>query len=483
MSFLSLTFVLFVGATLLAFQIAPVRARPLVLLAASYVFYLSYAPTPALLLLGVTLAVHLTALAIERTRTDRVKLRMTGLAVAALVFLLAGFKWAGVLSAWLRSGQGNASGAALHLLVPLGLSYYLFKLIGYLLDVYWERVPAQRSFVSVALYASFFPQIVSGPIECAGDFFGQLERLGHPDPAAVTRGLRRIMFGVFKKLAIADRLAVLVETVHANPRAHSSLELLLVAYVFAIQLYADFSGVTDIAIGLGLLFGVKAPENFNLPFFSRNLQEFWRRWHASLTSWLTEYLFTPLRMVLRDQGTLGLALAIFVTMLVIGLWHGAALTYFAFGVVNGIFMVVSALTLKTRDVYFKRHPWLSKLRTFTGPLVTFHLWVLALVLFRANSLSAALEYFTHLAPGLGGAGIAAARLELGVPGLTSRSLAGALALVVPMEFVHVAMRRPLWVERFLAWPRPVRWSFYYATILVTLVVGHLGVQKFIYAQF
>src|SRR5262249_4611626 len=154
----------------------------------------------------------------------------------------------------------------------------VFKLIGYLLDVYWENVPAQKRVVALALYASFFPQIVSGPIQRPGAFFEQLESVDRPDPAMMATGLRRILFGLFKKLAIADRLAELVDSVHTNPAACSSAELLLGAYLFALQLYADFSGVTDIAIGLGQLFGFQGPENFDMPFYSRNLQEYWRRW-------------------------------------------------------------------------------------------------------------------------------------------------------------------------------------------------------------
>ncbi|HET6413606.1 MAG TPA: MBOAT family O-acyltransferase [Anaeromyxobacter sp.] len=483
MSFLSAPFVLFLGVAVAAFEVSPARFRPMVLLSASYVFYASNSPSSALLLLGVTLVVHRAALAIERSRTERGKLRLVGAAVAALTLLLAGFKLASALGPWFGPGRNRMpEGVALRVLVPLGLSYYIFKLIGYLLDVYWENLPAERSVVAVALYASFFPQIVSGPIQRAGTFFDQLGRTIEPQPASVEAGARRILFGLVKKIAVADRLAIVVDSIHAKPGAYSSLELLLGAYLFALQLYADFSGLTDIAIGLGQLFGFKGPENFELPFFSRNLQEYWRRWHMSLTSWLGDYLFTPLRMALRDLGRLGLALAIIVNMVAIGLWHGMAWTYAAFGLLHGIFMVVSVLTLKRRDAFFGRHPLLSRVRRIAAPIVTFHLVALALVVFRANSLGHALEYLAHLIPAAG-AGIPLTRLDPRLLSFKPGLLLGVLVLAAIIEFVNWAMRQPNWSQRFLAAPRAFRWALYYGIIFMVLTIGNSGQQKFIYAQF
>ncbi|HTP29545.1 MAG TPA: MBOAT family O-acyltransferase [Anaeromyxobacteraceae bacterium] len=482
MSFLSAPFVLFLGVTLAAFQLSPARFRPVVLLAASYVFYASTSPSGALLLLGVTLAVHQAALAIERHRTEGGKLLLVGIAVAALTLLLAGFKLASALWPWTDAGPARVSeGVALRVLVPLGLSYYIFKLIGYLLDVYWEKFPAGRSVLALALYASFFPQIVTGPIERAGTFFDQLGRTSELQPASVEEGARRILFGLFKKIAVADRVAVVVDSVHAKPGTYSSLELLLGAYLFALQLYADFSGVTDIAIGLGQLFGIKGPENFDLPFFSRNLQVYWRRWHMSLTSWLADYLFTPLRMALRDLGSLGLALAIVVNMVAIGVWHGMAWTYAAFGLLHGIFMVVSVFTLKKRDAFFSGHPLLSRVRGVTAPVVTFHLVVLALVVFRASSISRAVEYLTRLATGA--AGIPLTRLDFRLLNFKPSYLLGVLVLAAIMEFVNWAMRQPTWSRAFLTAPRVFRWAIYYGIIFMILAIGNTGQQKFIYAQF
>lgn len=483
MSVLSLSFALFVLVTLALFQWAPARYRPHVLLAASLAFYASRSLRDTLLLLAVSWLVHATALALTDRRSERAKQRLLAVTVTALVVCLAGFKLAAAAFAPADAlGIDAADGPALRVLVPLGLSYYLFKLIGYLLDVYWEREPAQQSLLSLVLYASFFPQIVSGPIQRSGDFFAQLERLHQLDTDAVAAGLRRILFGVFKKIAIADRLAATVEAVHADPSAFSSLELLIGAYVFALQLYTDFSGVTDIAIGVGQLFGIRGPENFSFPFFARNLQEYWRRWHISLSSWLAAYVFTPLRMSLRDYGRAGLALAILINMVSIGVWHGANLTYLAFGITHGVFMVVSVLTLKARDRFVRRHPRLAPVRALAAPLLTFHLVVLALIVFRAPSLDHALSYLRHIAIGPTLNGIAATRLDLELLKTSTKVLVGLPVLAVSGECLAflIAQRAPGALTRA---PRAARWALYYAVILGALFLSRAGQENFIYAQF
>ncbi|MGZ5781273.1 MAG: MBOAT family O-acyltransferase, partial [Burkholderiaceae bacterium] len=357
MSFLSVNFAIFLAFGLLVFHLTGARWRPHVLLALSYAFYFSWGLVHTLLLAVVTTGVYATAMWIEGCRSERRKRALVAVAAMSLVVLLFAFKAGQLLSAKFTNGASlEGLGATMLLVMPLGLSYYVFRMIGYLLDVYWEQLPAQHNFVSFALYGSFFPQIVSGPIQRAEDFFDQLPKLNKPTTSDFVVGLRRILLGLVKKVIIADQLAVVAAAAHANPSGFSSLELLFAAYCFAFQLYADFSGITDIAIGIGLLFGVKGPENFNLPFFSENIQIFWRRWHMSLTSWLTDYLFMPLRMSLRQLGTAGLCLAIFFNMVAVGLWHGLGLNTLAFGIINGLYMIVSVLTLKHRNEFFQTRP-------------------------------------------------------------------------------------------------------------------------------
>jgi D-alanyl-lipoteichoic acid acyltransferase DltB (MBOAT superfamily) len=484
MSFLSVPFFVFVAIAIIVFQLSPARFRALVLLVASLGFYVSHGPAYAVLLLLVaTLAVHQAALAIERREAEAAKLRLVTISVSALTLVLAAFKLGSALFPWRALNAASEPDVALRVLIPLGLSYYLFKLIAYLLEVYWENLPAQRSFVALALYAAFFPQVVSGPIERPGEFFAQVQHFDRLDAAGATQGLRRILFGLFKKIAIADRLAVVVNAQHQNPGAYSSLELLLGAYLFALQLYADFSGVTDLAIGIGQLFGVKAPENFDLPFFSRNLQEYWRRWHMSLTSWLADYLFTPLRMALRDYGRLGLACAVFVNMVAVGVWHGLTWTYLAFGALHGAFLVVSVLTLKQRDAFFEQRPLLRRVRRLTAPLVTFHLVLLGLVIFRADSLGHASQYLSRLVGWAVPRNIPITRLDFKLLGLSPKAIATICLLGGLMECVHWVQRQPGLVRRFVEAPRPYRWAFYYGVVFLTLAMSRLGEGSFIYARF
>jgi D-alanyl-lipoteichoic acid acyltransferase DltB (MBOAT superfamily) len=458
------------------FYVSAARWRRHVLLALSYLFYVSWSPAHAALLAVVTSSVYLAGRLFERQRDDRSRLRVLWLAVAGLLVLLVAFKSGELVIAAVRTeGDLGPPSWTIVLLIPLGLSYYVFRLIGYLVDVYWERIPVQRDAVSFALYVAFFPQIVSGPIQRAGDFFGQLEQLGHSDPAAIAAGLRRILFGLFKKLVVAETPAAIVVAAHSDPGAYSGLELLVAAYCFAFQLYADFSGLTDIAIGLGQLFGIRGPENFDRPFFAKNVQEFWRRWHMSLTSWLTDYVFTPLRMTFRRFADTGLAVAILCNMLAVGLWHGPRATYAIFGALNGAFLIVSAFTLKWRNAIAREHPVIARLRSAAGPVVTFHIFVFTLIFFRADSLLLALTYVLRLFS-----------VDSSLPWTMVRwprwTLVTVLGGIAFIEVIEWARRQPRWVARFLGAPTWVRWGVYYAGVAMVLLFA-TATRQFIYAQF
>ena len=483
MSFLSFNFAIFLAFGLLIFHLARPQWRPCLLLVLSCVFYLSWGLTHTLLLAAVTVGVYATALWMESRPAEQSKRALMALGVMTLLILLFAFKSATwFLNEFSTHTRRSGLDEAIFVIVPLGLSYYVFRMLGYLLDVYWEQIPAQRSFVSLALYGSFFPQIVSGPIQRAEDFFGQLDKIKNPALGDFVVGLRRILFGLLKKVMIADRLAPLVASVHANPLGFSSLELLAGAYCYSFQLYADFSGITDIAIGIGLLFGIKGPENFNLPYFSPNIQVFWRRWHMSLTSWLTDYLFMPLRMSLRQLGTTGLGLAIFINMVAVGLWHGLTWTYLAFGILNGVFMTVSVLTLKERNTFFQSRPNLARIRVFAGPLLTFHLVVFAQIFFRAESLASALSYIKGIVPGFHPAIIPMRRFDVSLLDITKYTLMLSPVGLLAMEAINWAVGQRLWTDRFLSAPRPFRWGLYYAAITGLLFLFK-GKMTFIYAQF
>jgi alginate O-acetyltransferase complex protein AlgI len=465
MGFLSVDFFVLLPLAVVLFHLAPLGWRRQVLLVYSYLFYATWSVGYAGLLLLTSLLVFALARRIEAATTDRDKRRPLVLGVVALAVTLGLFKYAPA-----------AGGAFARLLVPLGISYYTFKLVSYLVDVYWEKVPAERDLVSFLLFPAFFPQILSGPIQRAKDFLPQLK----PQPVAaafITSGLRLMLFGLFKKLVIADRLALMVNRVFDAPQSYSSLGLLLGCYGFAVQVYADFSGLTDLAIGMGRLFGIESPQNFNSPFYAPNIQEFWRRWHITLSCWLTDYVFTPLRLLFRGLGNLGLVLAITVNMVAIGLWHGPRATYVAFGLVNALYMVVSALTLKARNRFFKSRRRLAALRVVTAPLLTFHLVVLVFAVMRANTLADFGYIATHVLPRHGG------DLSLRGLGISFNQIYFAVAALPIMEGIHLAKHRGLLQRWVPALPTGVRWVGYYVLILLIVLVGVLEVREFFYAQF
>jgi alginate O-acetyltransferase complex protein AlgI len=483
MSFLSFDFAIFLGLGLLIFHFGPARWRPGLLLALSYAFYLSWSLIHTLLLAAVTFGVYLTALRIESRRSEQGQRAWMALGVMTLVVLLFAFKSAAwFLQKFFASAHSPGAGGLALVVVPLGLSYYVFKMVGYLLDVYWELLPAQRNLAVLALYGSFFPQIVSGPIQRATIFFEQIDKIKNPDAAEFVMGLRRIIFGLFKKVVIADPLSSLVGNVYANPSGFSPLELLLGVYCYSIQLYADLSGLTDIAIGIGLLFGVRGPENFDLPYFSSNIQLFWRRWHMSLTSWLADYLFTPVRMSLRALGTFGLCLAIFINMIAIGLWHGVTWRFLTFGLVHGVFVTVSVLTLKQRNVFFKTRPALAYARKFAAPLLTFNLVSLSLVFFRSDNFASALKLFAGLIPGWQRSSIPTMRIDFSLLGMPAVALLLCAVAFLASEAVSWAMRRQFYIDYFLATPVLFRRAVYCSLIIAVLFMFH-GSVTFIYAHF
>ena len=482
MSFLSFNFAIFLGLALLIFHLAPARWRPALLLGLSFAFYLAWSLVYALLLAAVTAGVYVTALWIEGRRTEQGKRALMALGVMALLVLLFAFKSAGwFLKEFLPRAGGMASNSALLVIVPLGLSYYVFKMVGYLLDVYWEKLPAQRNFVSVALYGAFFPQIVSGPIQRAGSFFDQIEKIKSPGVADFAVGLRRILFGLVKKIAIADQLSVLVANIHRNPSGFSPLELLAGAYCFSIQLYADFSGITDIAIGIGLLFGVKGPENFDLPYYSSNIQTFWRWWHMSLTTWLTDYLFKPLQMSLRNLGPTWavsghlhqhdchrpLAWAV---VDLSGVWYPQWNLHENFGP-----------DPQAAQHLFQNPPTAGVSPAIAGPLLTFHLVVFSHILFRAQSFPSALKFIAGLIPRWHGNAVPILRFDPSSLAVLCVLILGVIAFLAS-EAVTWAMRRQYWIDRFAAAPGFFLLGLDALLIALVLVLFQGGVT-FIYADF
>jgi alginate O-acetyltransferase complex protein AlgI len=486
--FNSPAFVVFFAVAACGWHLCPLSWRRYYLVIASYVFYFTWSIACAVLLAGLTAVAFWVGRKLGAVADDAGRRRLLTAGVLLLLLPLATLKYFdAILAALIGSSAGAIRLGGISLVGAVGISYYTLKLISYLVDVYWERIQPCRSPVMLAAYAAFFPQIISGPIQRAGSFLSQIEQVKPTPPEMIASGLRLMLFGFFKKLVVADRLGVLVNQVFGNPYAAPGGLLALGSYAFAVELYMDFSGLTDIARGAGRVLGFASPENFDAPFYAENIAEFWRRWHMTLTTWLTDYVFTPLRMVLREWGQTGLILSLGINMLAIGIWHGPRWTYVMFGMMHAAYLIGCSVTARRRKRALQKYPLLSYAHRLTGPVITFHMVVASFVVFRAESLSDAWYVLSRSA-----GGIVAAVWHLGAavqPGLLSGVHAGlnpgdlliAFAGIVLIETIHVLRRMRSSV--LFAMPAWVRWAGYYTLVLCILILGQAGSEPFIYAGF
>ena len=290
---------------------------------------------------------------------------------------------------------GVEPGSLLQIVLPVGISFYTFQTMSYTIDVYRNQCPIERSFGKFALYVSLYPQLVAGPIERAKHLLPQLSERARWDWGRAALGLRMMGWGLFKKVCIADRLAVYVDAVYSNPTGdHSGPTLLLATYFFAFQIYCDFSGYTDIARGAAKVMGLDLMENFRRPYFSATITEFWRRWHISLSTWLRDYLYIPLGG--NRRGEVRTYINLMITMLLGGLWHGASWNFVVWGGLQGVMLGVSKATLPMRDRMVDRLGVPAWMVTAVRMTVTFHLVCLSWVFFRAHTLGDAWHVVTHV---------------------------------------------------------------------------------------
>lgn len=372
----------------------------------------------------------------------------------------------------------------LNVLLPVGISFYTFQALGYSIDVYRGTVHAERNFITYALFVTFFPQLVAGPIERTGNLLPQFKTDHGFDYNRVTNGLKLIVWGMFKKVVIADRLSKLVNTVYNRPFEYDGLPFLIATIFFAFQIYCDFSGYSDIAIGSAQVLGFRLMDNFKRPYFSKSISEFWKRWHVSLSRWFKDYLYISIggNRVLAWRWQLNL----FVTFVVSGLWHGASWTFLIWGALNGFYLVFSIWTGPIRvmisdSIGLSRHPHIKK---FWQVASTFTLVCFAWVFFRANSVSDAVYIVTHLFSGFGNiSNFNYVRAAIGSCGLSSREFFVAVSSIFFMELVHLIQRHGSIRHMFSEKPVWIRWGGYYALVLGIVFFGVFGANDFIYFQF
>jgi alginate O-acetyltransferase complex protein AlgI len=475
----SLTFLGFFGIVTALHYAVPARWRWALLLVASLYFYSAF-QAQYLLLLGYAAAVAYGAgwkLAAWRgTRAGRVLL--AGAVVAELAALLV-FKYFDFLAGSLEALSRPLAGMALPrlgLVLPVGLSFYTFSCVSYLIDVHRGGIAAERHPGRLALYVAFFPKLLAGPIERAGPFLAQLAAPARFDADRVAAGAQLMLWGLFKKVVIADRLAVFADAGFAAPAFASPVTLVLAVYCYAFQIYCDFSGYSDIAIGAARVLGFDLMENFRRPYLARSAYEFWsRRWHISLMAWFRDYLYIPLggSRVSVPRRYLNV-LAVF---LVSGLWHGANWTFVVWGGLNGLYQIIHAVLGGARGRLARLLCMPAWFTAVASVLLTFHLVAFAWIFFRAASLQDAVTVITRICTALPRLGVLARNYNW------TGEFVLAVGLVAFLIGVEVLDER-IGVRGFLARrPVAVRWGAYYGLMAALLVLGVWGLNRFVYMQF
>jgi alginate O-acetyltransferase complex protein AlgI len=461
-------------ATSLSLWIGHHQARVWLLLMVSFYFYACFNGALAAIICVSTAMDYGVARGLDASSSPRFRRLLLGLSLVANLGLLVYFKYANFfldsLNRTLEAVGAEASLPTLSVILPIGISFYTFEAINYTIDVYRRRVPAEKDLGNFMLFITFFPHLVAGPIVRARDFLPQIHRRKRWSWARMQLGVQYVLMGLFKKWAIADRLALgFADPVFEHPDLYNTGAVWLALLAYALQIYCDFSGYTDMALGLAHMLGYKLAKNFNMPYIAANVSEFWRRWHISLSSWLRDYLFIPLGGS-RGSGWMTCR-NLMITMTLGGLWHGANWTFVVWGILHGLFLVIH----RSFKAFCEHRPILDRaLQTAPGYAVrmasTFLCVCVAWVFFRSQTFATAATFLQHMFSHQGG---------LGSP-LHNRSLWYTVVLVA---ICHILGQRGLWKRIAVRLPAPVL-GFGYATALtLSLLLAPPTGKTFIYFQF
>ncbi|MFH1254473.1 MAG: MBOAT family O-acyltransferase [bacterium] len=473
----------------------PHKYRWFMLLAASCIFYMSFIPIYILILFFTIAIDYIAGILIEGAAGNRRQLFLI-LSIISNVSILCFFKYFNFFNSnttWLLSWLNVQNPIPeLSIILPIGLSFHTFQAMSYTIEVYRGNQKAERHLGIYALYVMFYPQLVAGPIERPQNLLHQFHEEHNFDYLQVTNGLKLMAWGFFKKLVIADRLALFVNPVYTCPKDFQGVSFIFSTILFAFQIYCDFSGYSDIAIGTAQVMGFKLMQNFDRPYLSTSVSEFWRRWHISLTTWFTDYIYIPLggNRVSRVRWLTNLM----IVFLISGLWHGANWTFIIWGALNGFYLVFGAMTKNLRNQLALRIG-LTKfpvLRKILQTIITFSLICFSWIFFRAKTVSDALYIirnlftgvfdwlyflFTHLSA------TASGKLEALVLSNMPADLVIAvlvILLLILIEWLQTT-KNVTDLIRHKSWPK--RWLVYYILIISIIVFGIYSNAKFIYFQF
>ena len=455
------------------------RAQNFFLIAAGSVFYGWWDWRFLGLLLFTSGVDYLVAMGLDRSDVPARRKWLIGISLTANLGLLGFFKYydffvTSFSEAFTWLGH-PIEGRTLNIVLPVGISFYTFQSLSYTIDVYRRQLKATHDPLVFFAFVSFFPQLLAGPIERARNMIAQYEHPRVFDPAMARDGLRQMLWGLFKKVVVADNCAIMVNAVYTDPGAHSGSELAMATVLFAFQIYGDFSGYSDMAIGCARLFGFRLMRNFNYPYFSRDIAEFWRRWHISLTSWFRDYLYIPLGGSRGSKGKV--VMNVMIIFLVSGFWHGANWTFVIWGAVNALFflpLLLSGTHRGSTGTVAEGH-LLPSVGEALRMAATFAIACLAWIFFRAKTVGEAVDILQ---------GVFNASL-FSVPSIPQpRSIAfGLLAAAFMFLLEWVNRERQYGLQMDGRSVRPVRFALYYALIAALIIGAPIGGGEFIYFQF
>ena len=462
MSFISLNFVTLFVCTFLLYYTLPPKYRKAILLLSSCIFIGYYHIAFLIIALLISLATFFLGKWVGQSKHEKDTKRIY---ISGLCFLITG---------WLAFRYANLL-PGVHWLFPLGISFYTFQALSYLTEIYWKEEEPEENLADFMIYMLFFMKFLSGPIERARDMLPQLKSGKPVAYPSIVYGMKLIVVGLIKKLILADYISPYIDGIFNSIHTASGIQLLMACLLYPVELYGDFSGYTDIALGGACMLGFKLSPNFNRPFIAQTTAEFWRRWHISLSFWVRDYLYLPLSSGMRRWGQWGVFLSLSLTFAGLGAWHGAGWNYIIYGLIQGLIIFYE---MKTAMICNKIKNWIGNpLFTTLSILRTYLLFAFSLIFFRLESVSDALYYIRNISFSTHASW---KEVSIGIP--DHNCIVAGSALVLILVYEYIMSKRDL-LEALEKQPMLVRWGIYYLLAIMFFTLGQFNSDSFIYLQF
>lgn len=462
MSFISLNFVTLFVCTFLLYYTLPPKYRKAILLLSSCIFIGYYHIAFLIIALLISLATFFLGKWVGQSKHEKDTKRIY---ISGLCFLITG---------WLAFRYANLL-PGVHWLFPLGISFYTFQALSYLTEIYWKEEEPEENLADFMIYMLFFMKFLSGPIERARDMLPQLKSGKPVAYPSIVYGMKLIVVGLIKKLILADYISPYIDGIFNSIHTASGIQLLMACLLYPVELYGDFSGYTDIALGGACMLGFKLSPNFNRPFIAQTTAEFWRRWHMSLSFWVKDYLYLPLSLSMRRWGQWGVFLSLSLTFAGLGAWHGAGWNYIIYGLIQGLIIFYE---MKTAMIRNKIKNWIGNpLFATLSILRTYLLFAFSLIFFRLESVSDALYYIRNISFNTHASW---KEVSIGIP--DHNCIVASSALVLILVYEYFMSKRDL-LEALEKQPMLVRWSIYYLLAIMLFTLGQFNSDSFIYLQF